>query len=194
MYVVMLMLAAGNWEIWIARYNLQSRFHSIDMSFLLTMPGRVLPTLLERREALNHASLRTVDDLYGNPQFIDAAEAQRRLDARLAQWRTDYLKHPDWQGLNYADWAAYQELQKIKTLKTNLAMNLIPQFALTFLGILFCATDVAMLCFLLEWQERAAAPADRLRRLVRGLIPGAVVLVALLLLALVQTMLLWSGQ
>ena len=38
-----LLLAAGNWEVWIARYNLQTRFRSIDIGFLLAMPGRVLP-------------------------------------------------------------------------------------------------------------------------------------------------------
>lgn len=70
----------------------------------------------------------------------------------------------------------------------------LPNFFLTFLSILFCAGDVAALGFLLEWQARAAAPTERLRRLLRGVLPGATVLVALLLLAFVQTMLLWSGQ
>ena len=33
----------------IAQYNLQSRFKSIDIGFLLDMPDRVLPTLVARR-------------------------------------------------------------------------------------------------------------------------------------------------
>jgi hypothetical protein len=71
-------------------------------------------------------------------------------------------------------------------------MNNLPQFALTLLGFLFCVGDVAMLGYLLTWQERAASPGGRLRRLWRGVVPGAVVLISLLLTALTQLMLLWS--
>jgi hypothetical protein len=71
---------------------------------------------------------------------------------------------------------------------------MLPQFAFTFLGLLFCAGDVAALGFLLTWQERAPSPALRRLRLLRGVLPGAAVLVALLLLAFVQMMLLWSHQ
>jgi hypothetical protein len=77
----------------------------------------------------------------------------------------------------------------INHLKT---MN--PDFALTFLGMLFCAGDVAALGFLLSWQERAPSPATRRERLLRGVLPGTIILLALLLLALVQIMLLWSEQ
>ena len=69
-----------------------------------------------------------------------------------------------------------------------------PQLALTVLGLLFCVGDVAALGFLLTWQERAASPDARWRRLVRGVLPATVVLLALLLLALTQFMLLWSRQ
>lgn len=66
-----------------------------------------------------------------------------------------------------------------------------PQLALTLLGSLFCAGDVAVLAWLLTWQERAPSPDLRRLRLLRGVLPGTVVLLALLLLALVQLMLLW---
>lgn len=68
------------------------------------------------------------------------------------------------------------------------------QLFLSFLGVAFCAGDLAALGFLLTWQERAPSPATRRQRLLRGVLPGAVVLVALLLLAFVQTMLLWPGR
>ena len=58
-------------------------------------------------------------------------------------------------------------------------MILLPQLALTLLGLLFCAGDVAALGFLLSWQERAASPDARWRRLVRGVLPATVVLLAL---------------
>ena len=70
----------------------------------------------------------------------------------------------------------------------------LPNFALTLLGILFCAGDVAAIGWLLEWRTRADVPAERLRRGWRTVLPGAVVLVALLLLAMVQMMMLWAGQ
>jgi hypothetical protein len=44
-YVVLMLLAVGNWEIWIAEYNLQPGFSRLDIGFLLTMPPRVLPVL-----------------------------------------------------------------------------------------------------------------------------------------------------
>ncbi|MDO7876542.1 hypothetical protein Q5H93_17490 [Hymenobacter sp. ASUV-10] len=73
-------------------------------------------------------------------------------------------------------------------------MESLSQFGFTLLGILFCAGDVAALGVLLTWQERAPSPLVRRMRLLRGVLPGALVLGALLLLALVQTMLLWSRQ
>ncbi|MDO7852883.1 hypothetical protein [Hymenobacter convexus] len=73
-------------------------------------------------------------------------------------------------------------------------MNALPQFALTFLGILFCIGDVAALGVLLTWQERGATPDVRWQRLVRGVLPATVVLLGLLLLAFTQLMLLWSSK
>ena len=119
-YAVMLLLAAGNWEIWIARYNLQPRFQHIDVGFLLAMPGRVLPTLLERREVLNHAAMLTAEidgeDESEGPvdktpsNVMTAQEAQARLDARVANWKVRYGTRQHWQGLNYADWQTGQIL------------------------------------------------------------------------------------
>ena len=51
-------------------------------------------------------------------------------------------------------------------------MTSLPQFALTFLGILFCIGDVAALGLLLTWQERAPSPDVRWRRLIRGVLPA----------------------
>ena len=73
-------------------------------------------------------------------------------------------------------------------------MTSLPQFALTFLGVLFCIGDVAALGLLLTWQERAPSPDVRWRRLVRGVLPATIALLALLLLAFTQLMLLWSQQ
>lgn len=73
-------------------------------------------------------------------------------------------------------------------------MSTLPQLVLTLLGVLFCVGDVALLGFLLTWQERAASPDARWRRLVRGVLPATVALLGLLLLALTQLMLLWSKQ
>ena len=54
--------------------------------------------------------------------------------------------------------------------------------------------DLAALGFLITWQERAPTPTLRRLRLLRGVLPGALVLGALLLLVVVRLMLLWSGQ
>ena len=73
-------------------------------------------------------------------------------------------------------------------------MTMLPQFALTLLGLLFCAGDLTVLALLLTWQERAPSPAARRGRLLRGVLPGTAVLLALLLLVVVQLALLWAGQ
>jgi hypothetical protein len=110
-YAVLLLLAAGNWEVWIARYNLQSRFRSIDIGFLLDMPGRVLPTLLARREVIDRVPHLSTEDEYGSTVSITAADAQKRLDDAAAHWLARYNEQHDWQGMTYADWTTYQTLK-----------------------------------------------------------------------------------
>ena len=109
-YAVLLLLAAGNWEVWMTEYNLQPRFRSVDIGFLLDMPARALPTLLARRAALNHATQLTVNAEYGIPAVIDAPEAQRRLDLAVAAARARYAEYDHWQGLTWADYQAAQQL------------------------------------------------------------------------------------
>ncbi|WP_460504027.1 DUF4153 domain-containing protein, partial [Hymenobacter agri] len=70
-YAVLLLLAAGNWEVWMTQYNLQPRLRSVDIGFLLDMPDRALPTLLARRAVLNHAAQLTVNAEYGAALAID---------------------------------------------------------------------------------------------------------------------------
>ena len=109
-YAVLLLLAAGNWEVWMTAYNLQPRFRSVDIGFLLDLPDRTLPTLLARRAILNHTTQLTVNAEYGSSAVIDAPEAQRRLDRAVAAARTRYAEYSDWQGFTWADYQAAQQL------------------------------------------------------------------------------------
>ena len=109
-YAVLLLLAAGNWEVWIAEYNLQARFRSVDIGFLLAMPGRTLPTLVAHRSRLDAAAHLTTEDEYGNATTITAAAAQQQLNIAVAGWRTHHEAQTGWQGFTYADWQAYQQL------------------------------------------------------------------------------------
>ncbi|MBC7446792.1 MAG: DUF4173 domain-containing protein [Hymenobacteraceae bacterium] len=92
-YAVLLLLTAGNWEIWIARYNLQPRFRpTLDEAFLLGMPPRVLP------------------ELTAHADFFAGAEADY-----LTTKRTHFLaRYPQrgWPSWNLADFRAYHELKK----------------------------------------------------------------------------------
>ena len=110
LYVVLLLLAAGNWEVWMTEYNLQPRFRSVDIGFLLDMPDRTLPTLLARRAVLNHATQLTMNAEYGIPTTITAPEAQRRLDLAATAARARYAEYADWQGLTWADYETAQQL------------------------------------------------------------------------------------
>ena len=109
-YVVLLLLAAGNWEVWMARYNLQPRFRTVDIGFLLDMPGRVLPTLLARRAVLDQVPHLSTSDAYGTATTIGSADAQRQLDAAAARWLGRYQTQADWQGRTYADWQTARAL------------------------------------------------------------------------------------
>jgi Domain of unknown function (DUF4173) len=87
-YGVLLVLALGNWELWIARYNLQPRFiPSLDRTFLLEMPPRVLPELLA------HAEL------------FDTATFTQKKEAFINQY-----PHRGWPSWNWADEHAYHVL------------------------------------------------------------------------------------
>ena len=111
-YAVLLLLAAGNWEVWIAHYNLQPRFKSVDIGFLLDMPGRVLPTLLAHRAVLDQVKQLTTENEYGSTVAITAPEAQARLNAAAHTWQVRFVTHSDWQGRTYTDWQTYQSLKK----------------------------------------------------------------------------------
>ncbi|KAA9338378.1 DUF4173 domain-containing protein [Hymenobacter busanensis] len=117
-YVVLLCLALGNWEIWIAGYNLTSHRanprrdpHHFDLGFLLNMPGRVLPTLVAQRATLNEYPYLTVAGPHHQATQLQPAAAQRALDERVAEWRAAYEAEASWQDWTYADWAAYQALK-----------------------------------------------------------------------------------
>ena len=117
-YSVMLLLAAGNWEIWMARYNLNPRFHTIDVGFLLDMPGRVLPTLQARRAVLSQVPLLVADD--GSSYFheVSAEHAQHQLDEFLRRWQFQQQGR-DWQSLCWADWIAAYELSDTQAAKVS---------------------------------------------------------------------------
>jgi hypothetical protein len=109
-YALLLGLAAGNWEIWIARYNLQPRFERLNIGFLLTMPPRVLPVLAAREALIDQAKqlVEEGDDGYFHATTREAAHT--KLRARLAQFRAEYPQR-DWQSRTGATEQAYQQLQ-----------------------------------------------------------------------------------
>jgi len=110
-YAVLMALAAGNWEIWIAEYNLQPGFSRVDIGFLLDMPARVLPVLAEREAILDQAPQLVAEgsDNYYHP--MGKAEAHELLRQKLVAFRHDYDKYDDWQSRTGAEWRARRALQ-----------------------------------------------------------------------------------
>ncbi|GAA4495241.1 hypothetical protein GCM10023172_06640 [Hymenobacter ginsengisoli] len=108
-YALLLGLAAGNWEIWIARYNLQPRFTRLNIGFLLTMPPRVLPVLAAREGLIDQAKelVEEGDDGYFHATTRQAAH--KKLHARLAEFRAEYPER-HWQSRTGASEQAYQQL------------------------------------------------------------------------------------
>jgi len=109
-YAVLLLLAAGNWEIWIAGYNLQPRFTRLNIGFLLTMPPRVLPVLAEREELIDKAKELVEEGDDGYFHTITPEAAHQKLHARLATFRAEYPQR-DWQSRTGAAWRAYEAVK-----------------------------------------------------------------------------------
>ena len=112
-YAVLLLLASGNWENWIARYNLQSRFDTLDLGFLLNMPGRMLPALVENRAVLAQIPTLRRETPSGTVDSISAEQAQQLLNQRVANWLHDYPAEHTWKSWTYADAQAYETLRHL---------------------------------------------------------------------------------
>ncbi len=119
-YAVVLALATGNWEVWMAQYNLQPRFRSVDIGFLLDMPGRVLPTLLAREAVLGQVPQLTQEGDYARadgsraygPHLVSAADARQQLHEKARRWQRRYQQRPHWQGRAWLDWRTAAQLRQ----------------------------------------------------------------------------------
>ncbi|MGI4736345.1 MAG: DUF4153 domain-containing protein [Janthinobacterium lividum] len=105
-YTLLLGLAAGNWEIWIAEYNLQAGFARLDIGFLLRMPARVLPVLVERRAILDQAPQLVAEGSDGYYYPMDKVEARKQLREKLAEFQAAYPRQ-DWQSRTAAEELTY---------------------------------------------------------------------------------------
>ncbi|MDJ0365527.1 DUF4173 domain-containing protein [Hymenobacter sp. H14-R3] len=108
-YAVLLLLAAGNWEIWIAEYNLQARFPRLDIGFLLTMPPRVLPVVAAREALLDRAKELVEEGPDGYFHAITPEAAHAKLRERLSGFRAEYARR-NWQSRTGAATLAFDEL------------------------------------------------------------------------------------
>lgn len=103
-YGILLLLAGGNWEVWMVRFNLQPRFRHVDYGFLLAMPDRVLPELALRAHTLAGRQLTTEDE-YGKWQPLAPKTAQQLLARRIQEFRAlEARRH--WPSRTWADWQA----------------------------------------------------------------------------------------
>ncbi|WP_139925902.1 DUF4173 domain-containing protein [Hymenobacter sp. DG01] len=111
-YGVLLLLALGNWEIWMVRYNLSPRFKEVDLGFLLAMPERVLPEMTARQSVLQGMT-RIVVSPPGSYTELRAtpSEAQEAIQSRVAAWRRNYPEYHSWQSWTYAEATAYEQLR-----------------------------------------------------------------------------------
>ena len=109
-YTLMVGLACGNWEIWIARYNLRPEFQVLDYGFLLDMPDRVLPVLAASQDVLPNRQL--VHETYdGTWAKLEPADATQQLQQRLQEFKALQAAR-NWPSYTYADWQAYREVTK----------------------------------------------------------------------------------
>ncbi|RSK45795.1 DUF4153 domain-containing protein [Hymenobacter perfusus] len=111
-YALLLLLALGNWEIWIARYNLSSRFQTLNLGFLLAMPERVLPELAARQSVLDGMTRIIISPPGAYTETTATpAEARAAVQARLAQWQQAYPRYHHWQSWTQAEATAYEAIR-----------------------------------------------------------------------------------
>jgi hypothetical protein len=108
-YAVILGLAAGNWEIWIAEYNLQAGFPRLDIGFLLNMPPRVLPVLAARQAIIDQMPHLVAEGSDGYYYTMEKAQAHELLRQKVAEFRQAYPKQ-DWQSRTGAGELTYKQL------------------------------------------------------------------------------------
>ncbi|WP_426492970.1 DUF4173 domain-containing protein [Hymenobacter sp. 102] len=111
-YALLLVLVLGNWEIWIARYNLSPRFRTINLGFLLAMPERVLPELVARQSILDGAT-RIIISPPGAyyESTVTSEQAKAAIRHRVAAWQRNYPQYHRWQSWTQAEAAAYETLR-----------------------------------------------------------------------------------
>ncbi|UOQ72185.1 DUF4153 domain-containing protein [Hymenobacter cellulosilyticus] len=114
-YAVMVLLACGNWEIWIARYNLQARFAKVDYGFLLDMPDRVLPELAARQASLSGRRL-VQENNYNTWVPLPEADAREQLQSRIRQFRAQQARR-HWPSYTWADYRAAQYFEAHATVQ-----------------------------------------------------------------------------
>ncbi|MCB2378074.1 DUF4173 domain-containing protein [Hymenobacter sp. BT635] len=114
-YGLLLVLAAGNWESWMTRYNLQPRFRRVDYGFLLAMPDRVLPELAARAGSMPGRQL--ISEVNGRWIDISWPDAHARLQERLRAFRQlEQRRH--WQSRTYLDSRAYHAIIGLEPTQT----------------------------------------------------------------------------
>jgi hypothetical protein len=110
-YAMLLLLAAGNWEVWMTRYNLQPRFRTLDLGFLLDMPERMLPELAARASVLDGMTRIVLINRYGYGETeVTPAKAHELVQQRLQRWQKAYPHYRTWQSWTLAESRAYAEL------------------------------------------------------------------------------------
>ena len=116
-YAMLLLLAAGNWEVWMVRYNLQPQFQRVDYGFLLAMPDRVLPELAAQAHTLPGRELTQEDD-YGHWADLPATAAQSRLQHRIRAFEALEARR-NWPSRTWADWQAAHYFRPTLTARGN---------------------------------------------------------------------------
>ncbi|TGE19325.1 DUF4153 domain-containing protein [Hymenobacter elongatus] len=109
-YALLLLLAAGNWEVWMAHYNLQPRFQRVDYGFLLAMPDRVLPELAA--EAATMPGRELLWEVNGRWEPMSWAVANDRLHRRLRNFQR-LQQRRGWQSWTYLDSRAYTAMNAL---------------------------------------------------------------------------------
>jgi hypothetical protein len=107
-YCTLILCAFINWDIVIAKYNLEIHKKNLDLEFLLSLSDKTLPILFKNKEAFKGKN--QISEEYSN---VRGYNYLWRLNNKIENFNSR-MEKGSWKSWNYVDYKAFDELKSLK--------------------------------------------------------------------------------